>query len=421
MPKLFPEKKIGDFIAFSLSKWQLKLAFAIVALSIMLSIVLFTNSLVNEIIIREQKSVELYAKIFQKLLALQFTDSEVSDADFILFFSEEVTPTITFPIIFTNEKGEPQEPYEQWTLNLDFKPKTTIERQREIVVDYLQNMQENYPPIIVKDQEGKIIGKFYYTHSTLVDKLRFFPFIALIAITVFVILGYFSFSSARNHEQSKVWVGMAKEAAHQLGTPLSSMLAWLEILKSDFKDEELTNEAIKEMENDVNRLNTIAIRFSKIGSMPDKELVNLPDLIENVCVYFDRRLPHLGKRIEINRSLYDNIYVKVNTDLFAWVIENLLKNGAEAVEEKFGEIFITMKLIPDKKVYIFVRDTGKGMSPKLRRQIFYPGFSTKKRGWGLGLSLCKRIIEEYHDGKIYVKDSNIGKGTTFAIEIPIKV
>ncbi len=420
MAKLYSERKFGDFIAFSLSKWQLKLAFAIVAFSIMLTIIMFTNTLVNEIIMREQKSVELYAKIFQKLLTMQFTESDVSDADFILFFSEEVTPTITFPIIFTNENDKPIPPFEQWSLNLNFKSETKIERQRPIVEDYLVNMKSNYPPILVKDQDGKIIGKFYYTHSSLVDKLRFFPFIALIAITVFVVLGYFSFSSARNHEQSKVWVGMAKEAAHQLGTPLSSMLAWLEILKSDFKDEQLTNEAIFEMENDVNRLNTIAIRFSKIGSMPDKELVNLSNLIEEVCVYFDRRLPHLGKRIEINRSLYDNIYVKVNTDLFAWVIENLLKNAAEAVEDKFGEIFITMKLIPDKKVFIYVRDTGKGMSPKLKRQIFYPGFSTKKRGWGLGLSLCKRIVEEYHDGKIYIKESTVGKGTTFAIEIPIK-
>ncbi len=420
MAKLYPEKQIGDFIAFTMSKWQVKLTFAIAAFAIMVTIVGFTNTLVNEIIAREKNSVDLYAKIFQKILTMQFEDSDFSDADFMLFFSEQVTATMTFPIIFTNENDEPIEPFEQWALNLNFKPNTPIEKQRKIVEEYLKSMKENYEPIIVKDQEGKVIGKFYYTHSTLVDKLRFYPVIALVGITLFVVFGYFSFSSTRKHEQSKVWVGMAKEAAHQLGTPLSSMLAWLEIMKSDFKDEDLTNEAIREMENDVKRLNTIAIRFSKIGSMPDKELLNLSDLIENVCVYFDRRLPHLGKKIEINRALYDNVQIKVNNDLFAWVIENLLKNGAEAVEEKKGEISISMKTIPNKKVYIYIRDTGKGMSQKLKRQIFYPGFSTKKRGWGLGLSLCKRIIEEYHNGKIYVKETAIGKGTTFVIEIPFK-
>lgn len=418
--KKFPEKQIGDFIAFTMSKWQVKLAFAIVAFSIMITIVGFTNTLVNEMIAREKNSVDLYAKIFQRILNMQYEESDFSDADFMLFFSEQVTATVTFPIIFTNENDQPTEPFDQWALNLNFKPNTPIEKQRKIVAEYMESMKENYEPIIVTDKDGKVIAKIYYTHSTLVDKLRFYPVIALIGITLFVVFGYFSFSSTRKHEQSKVWVGMAKEAAHQLGTPLSSMLAWLEIMKSDFKDEELTNEAIREMENDVKRLNTIAIRFSKIGSMPDKEILNLSDLIENVCVYFDRRLPHLGKKIEISRALYDNVQVKVNNDLFAWVIENLLKNGAEAIEEKQGEISISMKTIPNKKVYIFIRDTGKGMSQKIKRQIFYPGFSTKKRGWGLGLSLCKRIIEEYHSGKIYVKETAIGKGTTFVIEIPFK-
>ena len=213
---------------------------------------------------------------------------------------------------------------------------------------------------------------------------------------------------------------MAKEAAHQLGTPLSSLLAWLEIIKFSSDDPQAVTETASEMEKDIQRLNTIAIRFSKIGSTPDKELINISKLIDNVCNYYDKRLPHLGKKIEIIRSLDDRIFVEVNIDLFAWVIENLLKNAAEAIEEKTGQIYIFMRVIPNNKIFIFVKDTGKGMTQKLKRQLFTPGFTTKKRGWGLGLSLCKRIVEEYHDGKIYVKESIIGKGTTFAIEIPIK-
>lgn len=148
--------------------------------------------------------------------------------------------------------------------------------------------------------------------------------------------------------------------------------------------------------------------------------MNLSKLIENVCSYFDKRLPHLGKRIEIIRSLDDKMFADVNVDLFAWVIENLLKNGAEAIEEKQGQIYIFMRVHSNKKLFIFVQDTGKGMTPKLKRQVFNPGFTTKRRGWGLGLSLCKRIIEDYHDGKIYIKETVPGKGTTFAIELPLK-
>jgi signal transduction histidine kinase len=327
---------------------------------------------------------------------------------------------INLPVIVTDESGVPYEPYESWTLNIKFEENMTIAQQKGLVMSMLKKMQDTYQPIYVKDEDGKIINRVYYTNSELVDKLRFFPLIALITIGVFVVIGYISFSSSRDNEQSKVWVGMSKEAAHQLGTPLSSLLAWIEIIKFSADDPQAVQETVSEMEKDIQRLNTIATRFSKIGSTPEKENINLSKLIENVCNYYDKRLPHLGKKIEIIRSLDDRMFADVNVDLFAWVIENLLKNGAEAIEEKKGQIYIYMRVHPKKKVYIFVKDTGKGMTPKLKRQIFNPGFTTKKRGWGLGLSLCKRIIEQYHDGKIYVKETLPGKGTTFAIELPLK-
>ncbi len=417
--KLKKELSNTDFFNRYLSKWQVKLILAIVAFLIVLSVIFFTQSIVKELITRDQNAVLLYAEITENFMSSEDGMNNVDLLDNYVFFLNEVIPrVINFPIVLTDENGEPTEPFEDWTLNIDFEPGMTIPEQRAKVKSMLIVMESNYPPILVKDIDDKVISKVYYTHSALVDQLRYFPVVALIIIGVFVFIGYFSFNSARNHEQTKVWVGMSKEAAHQLGTPLSSLLAWLEIIK--YNDDTLSiQETVAEMEKDVERLNTIATRFSKIGSTPEKENVNISRLIENTCTYFDKRLPHLGKKVEIIRSLDDSLYADINVELFAWVIENLLKNAAEAIEEKQGTIFIYMRIIPNKKLFIFVKDTGKGMTPKHKRQIFRPGFSTKKRGWGLGLSLCKRIIEEYHDGKIYVKESVVGQGTTFAIELPL--
>jgi len=420
--RLLHDRKNLNSLVDSLSKWQVKLIFAMLALSIVVVVIFFTQDIVQELVKREQEAVELYAKVIGDFFVnMENEPINSTDTDIYLFFLDEVQkPMINLPVIVTDESGVPYEPYESWTLNIKFEENMTIAQQKGLVMSMLKKMQDTYQPIYVKDEDGKIINRVYYTNSELVDKLRFFPLIALITIGVFVVIGYISFSSSRDNEQSKVWVGMSKEAAHQLGTPLSSLLAWIEIIKFSADDPQAVQETVSEMEKDIQRLNTIATRFSKIGSTPEKENINLSKLIENVCNYYDKRLPHLGKKIEIIRSLDDRMFADVNVDLFAWVIENLLKNGAEAIEEKKGQIYIYMRVHPKKKVYIFVKDTGKGMTPKLKRQIFNPGFTTKKRGWGLGLSLCKRIIEQYHDGKIYVKETLPGKGTTFAIELPLK-
>lgn len=419
--RFFSDKLTFRIIVNSLSKWQVKLIFGLIALAIIIFVVVFTQSLVKELIYREQQAVELYARVAGDFLNIVEEDPASVKTDIYLFYINEIQPkNIYFPIIVTDKNGVPYEPFEDWTLNIEFDKKLTIAQQRQIVMTILEKMKSTYQPILGKDNEGQVINKVYYSHSALVDKLRFFPFIAMFIIAIFIVIGYYSFSTSRDNEQSKVWVGMSKEAAHQLGTPLSSLLAWLEIIKYQSEDPIAVQETASEMEKDIQRLNTIATRFSKIGSNPDKENVNLSKLIDNVCNYYIKRLPHLGKKIEIIRSLDDKMFADVNVDLFAWVIENLLKNAAEAIEEKQGQIYIFMRVHPKKKIYIFVKDTGKGMSQKLKRQIFNPGFTTKRRGWGLGLSLCKRIIEEYHNGKIYVKETVVGKGTTFAIELPLK-
>ena len=409
--KLFNLKSY-DFINFG-TKWQIKVFFTILAFAIIISVISFTQSIVNELIDREQNIIQFYGKIYEN-----YSNFEEKDPEDLLFLIDEIAPTINFPFVMTDPEGVPYEPFEQWSMNIEFKKNSTMEERRLKMKSIISEMEKNYSPVIVRDQDGKILNKLYYTHSALVDKLRFFPAVAIAIIAIFFVTAYLAFSTSRRNEQSKVWVGMAKEAAHQLGTPLSSLLAWMEILKYSTDDPESVNETISEMENDINRLNTITTRFSKIGSKPEMETVNISNLLESVCKYFEKRLPHLGKKVDIDRSFTESIPADVNPELFAWVIENLLKNAAESIENKKGKIHIYMRLIPDKRIYIYVKDNGKGMTNKTKRQIFHPGFTTKKRGWGLGLSLTKRIIEEYHDGKIYVKESAPGEGTTFVIEIP---
>lgn len=399
----------------NLEKWLLKLLLGAIALTIMIIGVVFTNSLVEEIIEREQNILRFDARIYEKVL-----DPNPSNLDYI-FLIDAIAPTITSPMILTDENDEPQESYEDFSRNIEIDSTLSPEDKRKFMKDYVRRMGELYEPILVKDITGKVIQKLYYTHSDLVDKLRYFPLLSFFIIAIFVVIGYFAFSSLRDTEQSKVWVGMAKEAAHQLGTPLSSMLAWLEILKYSKDEPDQVLSTVMEMERDVNRLNMIATRFSKIGSTPEKTLLKLNELIEEVCRYFDVRLPHLGKKVDLIRNLDEEIEAEVNADLFAWVFENLFKNAAEAIEQKHGEIHILLQRKSTNKALILVKDTGKGMAKKLKRKIFYPGFTTKKRGWGLGLSLTKRIVEEYHEGRIYVKESEVGKGTTFAIEIPLPI
>lgn len=395
------------------AKWQIKSILALLAFVIVIAVIIFTQSLANELVSHEKRLINLYAKTYQN-----YSDPS-KNLENLIFFLDEITTTLTFPIIMTNADDEPMEDFASYTLNIPLSNKMTIDEQRMFLKRYIRKMAESYPPIILEDENGVVFYKIYYTHSDLIDRLRMFPLISLIMISAFIAIAYIAFSSVRRNEQSKVWVGMAREAAHQLGTPLSSLLAWIEILRYSKDQPDAIEGTLHEMSNDINRLQIITTRFSKIGSMPEKEKANLNLLIEDVSAYFEKRLPHLGRKVEINRQFDSEIIVEVNVDLIAWVFENLLKNAAEAIEDKFGAINISTHLIPGKKAVVYISDNGKGLSGKVKRQIFFPGFTTKKRGWGLGLSLARRIIEEYHSGKIYVKDTAIGKGTTFAVEIPL--
>jgi len=403
--------KSVKFFWLPFTKWQIKLILMLVAMLIVFAVVIYTRIIVDELIQREQQSIKLYTDIFKRT-----TDPNANLEDLYVLI-EKISPTLSFPIITTDENNVPIYPYDQWTLNIKIDTTQTIQEQKNFLLNYINKMQSDYEPIIVSDSDGKILLKFFYTHSELIDNLEMFPIIEFFIIAIFIVIGYIAFSNIRKTEESKVWVGMAKEAAHQLGTPISSLLAWIEIIKYNKGEPEKLNDTLDEMQKDVERLNMIATRFSKIGSLPERKRVNISDILENVCNYFEKRMPHLGKKIRIERKFQKNLYSDLNAELFQWVIENLLKNSAEAIDSKNGRVSIELTELSRNKIVITVSDNGKGMTLKQKRQIFFPGFTTKKRGWGLGLTLSKRIIEEYHNGKIFVKESSVGKGTTFQIEL----
>jgi hypothetical protein len=408
----FKSRILEKLILQSISKWQIKIILVSVGLLIVITAIYFTNLIVDELIDREKKSIELYTNLYDKYI------DPTQDASSMEVLINQIVPMITFPVIITDAKDEPSLPYEYYTLNIKLDSSLKPSQQLIQLKQMIQKMKGEYEPRIIKDK-GLVIAKFYFSHSPLIDRLKIFPLLEIFIIAVFILIGYIAFSNIRRSEESKVWVGMAKEAAHQLGTPLSSLLAWIEILKFNDNDPKSFNDTLEEMENDINRLNMIATRFSKIGSQPELHKENLNELIENVCGYFEKRLPHLGRKVEIVRTYSTNIITKINPELFAWVIENLIKNSAEAIENKNGKIKIDV-IKTKSKIIINFNDNGKGMSLQQRRQAFYPGFTTKKRGWGLGLSLCKRIVVEYHKGKIYIKDTSPSKGTTFTVELPHK-
>lgn len=249
-----------------------------------------------------------------------------------------------------------------------------------------------------------------YGESLIIRRLAAYPFIQLGVVLIFVVIAIFALLTSKKAEQNKVWVGLSKETAHQLGTPISSLMAWIEILKMNYPEDDL----IPEMDKDVKRLQLVADRFSKIGSLPEPIPSSLNEVLDHVVDYMDRRT---SKKVEMIRQYLDHdVIVKINASLFEWVIENLSKNAVDAMGVDGGKIILRIDETPDRAI-VEVADTGKGIKKKDLKNVFRPGFTTKKRGWGLGLSLAKRIVEEYHHGKIWVKNSEVGKGTTFRIEL----
>lgn len=373
-----------------------KFLLLLVALIIGGSSMWYTNNLVDKLAKEEIKKLELVASA---------TENITSSSDFgtdLSFSFKVIQENNTVPVILTDAKGEVL----SWR-NLD---STKVVRDTEYVKEVLAEMKAYHEPILIQVSE-EVTQYIYFKPSVLIDLLYYYPFIQLSIISIFIVIAYFAFSSSRNAEQNQVWVGMSKETAHQLGTPLSSLYGWLELLQT----EQVSATILEEIKKDLNRLNTITNRFSKIGSQPKMEKENLYNLMERSTSYLRNRL---SKTLDLVLSFKvdKNTEILLNKELFEWVIENLSKNAVDAMGGE-GKLVVEVSRGPKQQYYIDVIDTGKGIAKTEFKKVFKPGFTTKKRGWGLGLSLVKRIIEQYHFGKVYVKSSELGVGTCFRISL----
>ncbi|MCH8960398.1 MAG: HAMP domain-containing histidine kinase [Bacteroidetes bacterium] len=287
------------------------------------------------------------------------------------------------------------------------------------VVRRAKQMAEVYAPIPIELEysQGKLKQFVYYDESALVKELRVYPYLQLLFVGLFVLVGYLGFSYVRRSEQSSLWVGMAREAAHQLGTPISSLMGWLELLRQPDMATEARDEALVEVEKDIERLSRVTHRFNDIGSMPRLEAMPLAPFISNTADYIRRRFPQKGQHVSLRVEVPDGLQAPLNAELFEWVIENLLKNALDAIEKPEGLITISAHQ-ENGRIFIDVSDNGKGIDRRQWKNVFRPGYSTKKRGWGLGLSLAKRIVEDYHGGSLTLAQSKVGQGSTFRIELP---
>jgi len=379
---------------------QVKIILVVAAIVIAVASLMVSHFLVKDLQREERNKMETWAE------ALNVLNNADENTDLTLVLNV-IQGNNTIPVIVMDSSGVVSD-----YRNVDMDAKTAADSEI-YVARYGKRMfaEGNYIKIHLGDSIGS--GDYQlvcYDDSTLLKRLSQYPYWQLGIVMIFVVVAIFALLASKRAEQNKVWVGLSKETAHQLGTPISSLMAWVEILKENYPDDEL----IPEMNKDVNRLQLIAERFSKIGSLPEPVDASMNDVLKHVVDYMDRRT---SKKVEITTNMPDyDVIVKINASLFEWVIENLCKNAVDAMEGS-GKIELSL-LDEGSKVFIEVKDNGKGIRKKDVKNVFTPGFTTKKRGWGLGLSLAKRIVEEYHKGRIYVKSSEVGIGTTFRIEMP---
>ncbi len=382
-----------------------KIAIGINLFLISLGSLFYTNDLVDKLEERELRQVKLFAESLRYAINSDYDE----DLNGIMEMIREANTFYEIPAIYLDENNMPAAHN-----NLSFPKNPSPETQERIITENLATMKEEHAPIPVEIGEGRK-GYVYYSNSFLLTQLRYYPYIQLSGIFIVGFLAYLAFSSARKAEQNQVWVGLAKETAHQLGTPLSSLMAWTEYFRSD---PDMDPSIAEEIEKDVQRLEMITTRFSNIGSVPTLKEEEVAKVVANFINYLQKRVSS-KVTFFINDELPEGQMVLLNRNLFEWVVENICKNAVDAMKG-VGEIRITLKpMLTQNEVYIDIKDNGKGMSKANVAKIFRPGFSTKKRGWGLGLTLAKRIIEIYHSGKLFVKNSEPGKGTTFRIVMKI--
>lgn len=380
------------------ARWKIYLALA--GLIIIVLSLGYTNYLASNMADRERQAMDVWVRAQQSIGDMP--DDEGYD---VTFQMDILSGNKYIPVIVTDEQGNIQ-------MADNFGENTSDEQLKQ---ELKKIRDAGFEPIRIQFKDE--VSYIYYKHSLILQRLKFFPIIQVLLITVFIGLGYAGFSNARRAEQNRVWVGMAKETAHQLGTPISAMIAWIEHLKIMSEDRPEQIEVLLELQKDVDRLELVADRFSKIGSAPELQPVNLYEALDHVHRYMEKRASR-RVRFEFPDPRQESLEVRINPHLFEWVLENLLRNALDAME---GHGTIRADVLTDSPglVEINISDTGKGMPASMFKTVFTPGFTTKKRGWGLGLSLSRRIIENYHRGKIFVKRSDqTGGGTTFTIRLP---
>ena len=375
-----------------ITKTRWKLFLLLLGSIIAIISIVYSNYIAEKLADEERKKVELWAEAMKRLTA---SNPSGEDIDFIFKVIEN---NETIPVIVVDEKGKVI-----FFRNVD----STIVNDKPKLNKELKEMAESHQPIEIQVTE-EIKQYVLFKDSILLQQLRIFPYVQLLLILVFIGLSYYAFSTTRRAEQNRVWVGLSKETAHQLGTPIFSLRGWVDLLKTE---PDIDQYVVSELEKDVYRLQLIAERFSKVGSLPELKPLNMVEVVSRSVDYMK---PRAAKNVDIEiKSSSDKIFAPANETLFSWVLENLLKNSIDAMTSS-GKITIFVTKHKDK-IFIDVSDTGKGIPKNKHKTIFKPGYSTKARGWGLGLSLAKRIIEEYHNGKIFVKESEPGKGTTIRI------
>ena len=408
------------------NKQRWKLVLSLLAIIISVASLFITSRLVRELKNEERKKIETWAQATKQLV------SASSQGDFSLAI-KVISENTNIPVILVDECDSILE-----TRNIKFYTKNdslilndykkikdeAIKNSNDsLIITKAKKLQNKYRSFLIsslkdmrdgddKPIEINFIGDkqwIYYSDSELLNNLRYYPIYQLFFITIFILIGYMVFSSARKSEQNQVWAGMAKETAHQIATPLSSLMAWIELIKSQDN-----NDMVFEMKKDLNRLETIADRFSKIGSKPKLERYDIVEIIDKSVKYLKSRLSENTEFLV--QKIETPLFTKVNKTLLEWVIENICKNAVDAMQGK-GKINISF-IERKNEVEIIIKDTGKGIDRMMFNDVFKPGVTTKTRGWGLGLSLSKRIIKDYHKGKLYIVESTIKEGTSFAISLP---
>ena len=386
-------------------------AFLVISLALVAFFLYVSNNIVNDLAVQERERMQIWADATKQIADLGRDDGEASEENIDFLFSI-IERNHTIPVVLTDDEGnillhrnfDLPEPVDSLSPYLISPVNEAFLRGK---LSRLRN-RSNVIHIIISPDNFQYL---YYDDSKLLRRLSYYPYIQLFVMLAFIFVVYYAVSSTKRAEQNKVWVGLSKETAHQLGTPISSLMAWMELLQSMGVDPDM----VREMDKDVNRLSTIASRFSKIGSKPQMEVDDLNKVVAKASSYMATRI---SSRISLTVNLSPGeLSVRLSAPLLEWVMENLIKNAVDAMEGSGSIIIETGR--DGQKAHVTVTDTGKGISRKNQKTVFNPGYTTKKRGWGLGLTLAKRIIEQYHSGRIFVSRSEPGVGTTFAIDLPL--